>query len=90
MFNAGQGRIYASAANVKDILNLSGKEVASYGSVPIPGTETTPSTNSAPAASFDSKNISNLKRSGTGGAENVATATSGEYVSNLTQMLIDS
>ena len=90
MFNAGQGRIYASAANVKDILNLSGKETQTYGSVPITGTGTTASTNSAPAASFDSKNISNLKRSGTGGAENVATATSGEYVSNLTQMLIDS
>mgnify|MGYP003633053644 CR=1 FL=1 len=88
MFNAGQGRIYASAADVKDILKFD--DAITYGSVPIEGTGTTPSTNGPPPASFDSDKVGNLKRSGSGGASNVATATSGEYVSSVTQMLIDS
>ena len=33
MFNAGQGRIYASARGEEDILNLAGIDVATYGSV---------------------------------------------------------
>ena len=33
MFNAGQGRIYASARGEEDILNLAGIDVATYGSI---------------------------------------------------------
>jgi len=33
MFNIGKGRIYTSAANTKDILNLAGVDVKTYGSV---------------------------------------------------------
>ncbi len=90
MFNAGQGRIYASAAGVEDVLNLSGKEVATYGSVPDAGTSNIQANSNAPSpASFNNEQIANVKadRSATG---NIKNATSGEYVSNLTQMLIDS
>jgi hypothetical protein len=90
MFNAGQGRIYASAQNVDDVLNLAGKEVAVYGTIPDVGTQSLqPSTNQPPADSFNNEQLSNVKKkdSATG---SIAQATSGEYVSNLTQMLIDS
>ena len=90
MFNAGQGRIYASAANVEDVLNLAGKETNTYGSVPDVGTSSLqPSTNQAPAASFTNEQISNINNR-TAASSPQAQATSGEYVSNLTQMLIDS
>jgi len=90
MFNAGQGRIYASAQGVEDVLNLAGKEVAMYGVIPDVGTSSLqPSTNQPPADSFNNEQLSNIKKndSATG---SIAQATSGEYVSNLTQMLIDS
>ena len=90
VFNAGQGRIYASAANVEDVLNLAGKETETYGSVPDVGTSSLqPSTNQAPAASFTNEQISNINNR-TAASSPQAQATSGEYVSNLTQMLIDS
>ena len=91
MFNAGQGRIYASAAGVEDILNLAGKEVATYGSIPDAGTsnlQANHNVGSAPSG-FTNEQIDNLK---TIPAQelSIAQATSGEYVSNLTAMLIDS
>jgi len=90
MFNAGQGRIYASAQNVDDVLNLAGKEVAVYGSIPDVGTQSLqPSTNQPPADSFNNEQLSNVKKKD-GATGSIAQATSGEYVSNLTQMLIDS
>ena len=86
MFNAGQGRIYASAQGVEDVLNLSGKEVATYGSIPDVGTTSIqPSTNQAPTASFTTKEINNIAQN-----TRVASGSNGEYVSNLTRMLIDS
>ena len=91
MFNAGQGRIYASAQNVEDVLNLSGKEVSTYGSIPDVGTSSLqPSTNQAPSAAFTNEQINNIKprtQASTAVAQN---QSNGEYVSNLTRMLIDS
>ena len=96
MFNAGQGRIYASAQNVDDVLNLSGKEVATYGSIPDVGTSSLqPSTNQPPADSFNNEQLSNIKAD-TNAVASIKKGsanqdpTTGEYVSNLTQMLIDS
>ena len=91
MFNAGQGRIYASAANVEDVLNLAGKEVATYGSIPDVGTsslQTSANVAAAPSG-FTNEQISNLKNR-PASENSIAQATTGEYVSNLTQMLIDS
>ena len=90
MFNAGQGRIYASALNVEDVLNLSGKEVAVYGTIPDVGTSSLqPSTNQPPADSFNNELIGNIKADNNASSA-IAKNTSGEYVSNLTRMLIDS
>ena len=90
MFNAGQGRIYASAQGVEDILNLSGREVNTYGSIPDVGTVSLqPSTNNAPAASFSDEQITNIAGKAKS-SSNLAQGTNGEYVSNLTRMLIDS
>ena len=85
MFNAGQGRIYASAANVDDILNLSGTETNTYGSVaPLGKNSLQESTNRPSAASTKKDEGSN---------SNVVAANESitpAYISNLTQMLIDS
>ena len=90
MFNAGQGRIYASAQGVEDVLNLAGREVAMYGVIPDVGTSSLqPSTNQPSAGSFNNELISNVKADDKATGE-IAKATSGAYVSNLTQMLIDS
>ena len=96
MFNAGQGRIYASAANVEDVLNLAGKEVSMYGVIPDVGTSSLqPSTNQPPADAFNNDLISNISSNDKAsssikkGSSN-QDAVSGEYVSNLTAMLIDS
>ena len=90
MFNAGQGRIYASAQNVEDVLNLAGLEVATYGSIPNVGTSSLqPSTNQAETGAFTDQQISNLK-SQPANESSLAQVSNAEYVSNLTQMLIDS
>ena len=96
MFNAGQGRIYASAQGVEDVLNLAGKEVSMYGVIPDVGTSSLqPSTNQALADSFNNEMIQNVKTYGPEVASlkngsDSQDPTTGAYVSNLTQMLIDS
>ena len=60
MFNAGRGRIYASAQGEEDILNLAGLDVATYGSVKA-GKTNMQSTQSAPAGSAKSSKIQNIK-----------------------------
>jgi hypothetical protein len=90
MFNAGKGRIYASAAGMEDVLNLAGKEVATYGSIPDIGTQSLkPSTNQAAAADFNNEQISNIK-SNKSAKGNLGLTATAEAVSNTTQMLIDS
>jgi len=88
MFNAGKGRIYASAAGEDDILNLRGLDVATYGSVKA-GTTNIQSGQAANAmgaspSSVNNSNVSNIKKQGSSSTE------SGEYVSNLVSMVIDS
>ena len=85
MFNAGRGRIYASAAGEEDILNLAGVDVATYGSVKA-GKTNTQSTQSAPAGSVKSNKISNIKNN----PNKQATGDSAEYISNTVSMFIDS
>ena len=87
MFNAGRGRIYASAAGVEDILNLKGLEVKTYGSVPDAGTSNiqTNSNSGATAGSFNNdaiRNLNNRDNSGSSGTD--------DYIANLTSMMIDS
>ena len=85
MFNAGRGRIYASAQGEEDILNLAGLDVATYGSVKA-GKTNMQSTQSAPAGSAKSSKIQNIKDN----PNKQATSDSGEYISNVVSMFIDS
>ena len=72
------------------ILNLSGKEIKVYGAIPNVGTSSIQKTQSgATAGQVKSKDISNLKKT-TGSASPATEATSGEYVSSVVSMLIDS
>jgi hypothetical protein len=90
MFNAGRGRIYASAKGIKDILNLKGLEVQTYGSKPDAGTSNIqPNANSGAAtSSVNNENISNTNSNQSDAiASNSGNA---DYVSNLTSMMIDS
>lgn len=85
MFNAGRGRIYASAKGEDDILNLAGQDIATYGSVKTgnykKGLQATQGT---PASDVKSENISNIK------TKKQSTSETAEYISNLTSMIIDS
>lgn len=87
MFNAGRGRIYASAANTEDILNLKGLEVKSYGSVPDAGTSNLQMSANQGAApgDFKSSELDNTKV-----ADNSNQSGNATYVANLTSMMIDS
>ena len=85
MFNAGRGRIYASAQGEEDILNLAGLDVATYGSVKA-GKSNTQATQGARAGSAKSNKISNIKDN----PNKQATSDSAEYISNTVSMFIDS
>lgn len=104
MFNAGRGRIYASVAETKDILNLRGLDVATYGSVKagnvsIQSTQSDAGTGSkkgakgAPPRNVKNDKIANTqankKDKPTNGTSIIATDDAG-YVSNLISMMIDS
>ena len=83
MFNAGRGRIYASAAGEEDILNLAGKDIATYGSVKAGNfTKGLSPTQGAQASSAKNDKISNVKKQ--------KTSDTGAYISNLVSMTIDS
>ena len=92
MFNAGRGRIYASAKGVEDILNLKGLEVKTYGSVPNAGTSNLQQNQNAnqgvPPTKVKNDSIANIKDADTSGAS--AHSGNADYVSNLTSMMIDS
>ena len=95
MFNAGRGRIYASAANEKDILNLAGIDVQTFGSKKdgnnnSQGTQSSPTgttgiSASASSATDDAINNIDKARQTSGGI-----TKTGEYVSNLVSLMIDS
>jgi len=87
MFNAGRGRIYASAAAESDILNLAGQDVATYGSVKAGSfSKGLQATQGTPASSFDNSSLSNLKNT----PLKQQTSDTAEYISNMTSMIIDS
>ena len=85
MFNAGRGRIYASAKGEEDILNLAGLDVATYGSVKA-GKSNTQATQGARAGDTKSSQISNINDN----PNKQATSDSAEYISNTVSMFIDS
>ncbi len=86
MFNAGQGRIYASARGEEDILNLAGIEVETYGSIQTGTTSTSPSqsaaTNGAPASSVNNENVNTSSSNGSDGGLDP------QLISNVTSMMI--
>jgi hypothetical protein len=86
MFNAGRGRIYASAAGESDILNLAGKDVATYGSVKT-GKVSLEGTQSTPPSSVKNEEISNIKKQSNA---DIFTDDDAAYVSNMVSMIIDS
>ena len=85
MFNAGRGRIYASAQGEEDILNLAGLDVATYGSVKA-GKSNTQATQGARAGDTKSSQISNINDN----PNKQATGDTAEYISNTVSMFIDS
>jgi len=83
MFNAGRGRIYASAQGEEDILNLAGKDIATYGSVKAGNfTKGLSPTQGAQASSAKNDKISNVKKQ--------KTSDTAAYISNLVSMTVDS
>ena len=86
MFNAGRGRIYASAAGEEDILNLAGQDVATYGSVKAGNVSLSP-TQGNQAADIKNDKISNIKKQSNA---NIFTDDDAAYTSNLVSMMIDS
>ena len=91
MFNAGRGRVYASAASEEDILNLAGLDKATYGSVKPKGANLQDNQSSrftGSAAPGDAKNsqISNIKNS----PQKVDRSVTADYISSVVSMTIDS
>ena len=88
MFNAGRGRIYASAAGEEDILNLAGKDVATYGSVKAGNfTKGLSPTQGTQASDVKNDKISNIKKQSNA---NIFSDDDAAYVSNAVSMFIDS
>ena len=91
MFNGGRGRIYASIADEKDILNLKGADVATYGSVKAGKANLQKTQSGAQAGSVNSNSISNTKSSpGTKPKSSIFTSNDSQYVHNVVSMIIDS
>ena len=94
MFNAGRGRIYASVANTKDVLNLRGTDVATYGSIKAgsKSLQATQSDNNAAASGFDNSKIQNINgsKATTRSKASIFSDQDGVYVENLVSMIIDS
>ena len=91
MFNGGRGRIYASVADEKDILNLKGADVATYGSVKAGKANLQKTQSGAAAGSVNSNSISNTKSSpSTKPKSSIFTSNDTQYVHNVVSMIIDS
>ncbi len=92
MFNAGRGRIYASAASENDILNLAGVDAQTYGSVRAGNNNFQPTQSgttpiSASASSVGNNAVGNINSSGQGKG---GITKSGEYISNLVSLIVGS
>jgi hypothetical protein len=88
MFNAGRGRIYATAAGTEDILNLKGVDVATYGSVKAGKINLQKTQSGAQPNAVNSSTVSNT--SGSSQSSSVFTENDSEYVSNLVSMMVES
>jgi len=87
MFNAGRGRIYASAQGEEDILNLAGEDLATYGSVKAGNYKKgLQPTQGGSTSNVKNSKISNIKNN----PNKQATSDSAEYISNTVSMFIDS
>ncbi len=90
MFNAGRGRIYASAKGDEDILNLAGLDKATYGSYKGEGAgnyeQGLSDTQGAQTSDVKNDQISNIKKQPTADT----TSDPGSYISNLVSMHIGS
>ena len=87
MFNAGRGRIYASAQGEEDILNLAGEDIATYGSVKAGNYKKgLQPTQGGSTSNVKNSKISNIKSN----PNKQATSDSAEYISNTVSMFIDS
>ena len=88
MFNAGQGRIYASGRGEEDILNLAGLEVSTYGSIQTGTTSTAPSQsadrNGATAGEVNNENVNTSPQS----PARTMDGLDPELISNVTSMMI--
>lgn len=89
MFNSGQGRIYASSDEFKDINNLSGDEVQTYGNISNIGTGSREKTQSAPGIGSDDISNENLNTNTTNQI-GLLSDDDPEYTANLVAMMIDS
>ena len=85
MFNAGRGRIYASVANEKDILNLRGGDPPVAGAVQLPG-----NVNLQPTQSDNGPTPSSLEKNKTSTTSSKQEPAPGSYISTLISMMIDS
>lgn len=87
MFNAGRGRIYASAKGEADINNLAGADKVTYGSVKAGNFEKGLSlTQGQQALGVKNENINNIKNN----PNKQATSDTAAYISNLVSMMVDS
>lgn len=90
MFNGGRGRIYASAADEKDILNLKGADLATYGSYKTGRSSIQETQSGAQAGDVKSDQINNTKPKAPRGKASIFSDNDPGYVSNLVAMIIDS
>lgn len=86
MFNAGRGRIYASAAKGGDILNLKGLDLATYGSVKAGNINLQKTQSGAQANEIKPTAPKVRKSKGT----SIFTDNDEEYIGNVVNMMIDS
>ena len=102
MFNAGNGRIYAAAADEADVLNLRGIDVKTYGSIQGIGTYNLQQTQAGAVSSNDTNanppgdltpvNISGSSRKKASASAPASSADDfnlSEYVSNLVSMMTE-
>jgi len=93
MFNGGRGRIYASAANTKDILNLRGVDVATMGAIKTGTVKLEKTQSGAQAGDVKNKDIGNLSKDKKGTPKTNPAQPNvdpGSYVENVISMIIDS
>jgi len=97
MFNMGRGKIYASPKGEKDILNLEGLDVAVAGVINPTGSQGVSSSGQGDGASAPSSNDNgrapaeiDLGEAGTQSEIAQSNGTSGDFISNMIGMIIDS